>query len=101
MIKTGFIKSIGEPREWTTKEGEKRLTYPVKVSVPYVRNDGKPGEDILVCDHTCGNPDYVKQLQELMESQAELNLTISFSPREYNGKEFTNIKLTNITQKIS
>ena len=101
MIKSGFIKSIGEPRSWTTKEGEARETYPVKVSVPYVRNDGKPGEDILVCDHTCGNPDYVKQLQELMESQAELNLTISFSPREYNGKEFTNIKLTNITQKIS
>ena len=101
MIKSGFIKSIGEPRSWTTKEGEARETYPVTVSVPYVRNDGKPGEDILVCDHTCGNPDYVKQLQELMESQAELNLTISFSPREYNGKEFTNIKLTNITQKIS
>ena len=101
MIKTGLIKSIGEPRSWTTKEGEARETYPVTVSVPYVRNDGKPGEDILVCDHTCGNPDYVKQLQELMESQAELNLTISFSPREYNGKEFTNIKLTNITQKIS
>ena len=101
MIKTGFIKTIGQPRSWTTKEGEARETYPVTVSVPYVRNDGKPGEDILVCDHTCGNPDYVKQLQELMESQAELNLTISFSPREYNGKEFTNIKLTNITQKIS
>ncbi|MBO4430736.1 MAG: hypothetical protein J5790_05285 [Bacteroidaceae bacterium] len=101
MIKTGFIKSIGVPRSWTTKEGEKRETYPVTVSVPYVRNDGKQGEDIMVCDHICGNPDYVKQLQELMESQAELDLTISFSLREYNGKEFTNIKLINLSKRIS
>lgn len=101
MIKNGFIKKIGEPRSWTTKEGEKRETYPVTVSVPYVRNDGKQGEDILVCDHTCGNPDYVKQLKELMESQAELDLTISFSPREYNGREFTNIKLINLSKRIS
>lgn len=101
MIKQGFIKSIGEPRSWTTKEGERRETYPVKVSVPYVRNDGKQGEDILVCDHTCGSPDYVKQLKELMESQAELDLTISFSLREYNGREFTNIKLINLSKRIS
>ena len=101
MIKQGTIKAIGQPRSWTTKEGEARETYPVTVSVPYVRNDGKQGEDLLVCDHICGNPDYVKQLHELMESQAELDLTISFSLREYNGKEFTNIKLINLSKRIS
>ena len=78
MIKTGFIKKIGEPRDWQTKEGEKRQTYPVTVAIPYVRQDGKQGEDLLVCDHICANPDYVKQLNELMESQAELDLTISY-----------------------
>ena len=101
MIKTGFIKAIGQPRSWKTKEGEARETYLVTVSVPYVRNDGKQGEDVMVCDHICGNPDYVKQLHELMESQAELDLTISFSLREYNGKEFTNIKLINLSKRIS
>ena len=70
MIKTGFIKKIGEPRDWQTKEGEKRQTYPVTVA-------------------------------ELMESQAELDLTISFSLHEYNGKEYTNIKLLNLSRKIN
>ena len=101
MIKTGFIKKIGEPRSWQTKEGEERKTYPVAVSVPYVRNDGKQGEDVMVCDHTCSNPDYVTQLQELMETQAELDLTIAFSLREYNGRAFTNIKLTNLSKRIA
>ena len=101
MIKTGFIKAIGQPRSWKTKEGEKRQTYPVTVAIPYVRQDGKQGEDLLVCDHICANPDYVKQLNELMESQAELDLTISFSLREYKGKEYTNIKLLNLSKRIA
>ena len=101
MIKTGFIKSIGVPRSWTTKEGEARQTYPVTVAIPYVRQDGKQGEDIMVCDHICANPDYVKQLHELMESQAELDLTISFSLREYKGKEYNNVKLINLSKRIA
>ncbi len=101
MIKQGTIKAIGQPRSWKTKEGEARETYPVTVAIPYVRQDGKQGEDLLVCDHICANPDYVKQLNELMESQAELDLTISFSLHEYNGKEYTNIKLLNLSRKIN
>ena len=101
MIKQGTIKAIGQPRSWKTKEGEARETYPVTVAIPYVRQDGKQGEDLMVCDHICANPDYVKQLHELMESQAELDLTISFSLREYNGKEYTNIKLLNLSRKIN
>ena len=101
MIKQGTIKAIGQPRSWKTKEGEARETYPVTVAIPSVRQDGKQGEDLLVCDHICANPDYVKQLNELMESQAELDLTISFSLREYKGKEYTNIKLLNLSRKIN
>ena len=101
MVKQGIIKAIGQPRSWKTKEGEARETYPVTVAIPYVRQDGKQGEDLMVCDHICGNPDYVKQLNELMESQAELDLTISFSLREYKGKEYTNIKLLNLSKRIA
>ena len=42
-----------------------------------------------------------RQLNELMESQAELDLTISFSLREYKGKEYTNIKLLNLSKRIA
>ena len=101
MIKQGTIKAIGQPRSWKTKEGEARETYPVTVAIPYVRQDGKQGEDLMVCDHICANPDYGTQLNELMESQSELDLTISSSLREYNGKEYTNIKLLNLSRKIN
>ncbi len=101
MTKQGTIKRIGEPREFTTKEGERRFSYPVTVGIPYVRQDGKTGEDELVCDHMTGNPDYVKQLEDLAQRGVECDLTISFVVREYNGRLFNNVRLLNISQRIS
>lgn len=101
MIKQGFIKAIGEPREWSTKEGEARFTYPVTVGIPYARQDGSMGEDELVCDHVAANPDYINQIKALMENSSECDLTISFSVREWNGKFFNNVRLNTISQRIS
>ncbi len=101
MIKQGIIKKIGEPRKWNTKEGEERFTYPVTVGIPYVRQDGKPGEDELVCDHMCANQDYIAKLTDIMQRGVECDLTISFSVREgKEGREFNNIRLNNISQRI-
>ena len=77
MIKQGIIKAIGQPRSWQTKEGEARNTYPVTVGIPYVRQDGKQGEDELVCD-----------------------LTIAMTVREHQGRLFNNVRLVNISQRI-
>jgi hypothetical protein len=101
MIKQGFIKKIGEPRSWNTKEGEQRCTYPVTVSIPYVRQDGRQGEDELVTDLTAGNPEYVENVKGLMAKGAECDLTIAFDVREYNGRLFNNVRLVNIAQRIN
>ena len=100
MIKTGKILAIGEPRPFTNKDGVEMKSYPVTISVPYVRQDGKKGEDVMICDHIVGNEAYLKQLEELMESQAELDMTISFTLRDYNGRLYTNIKLYRISKSI-
>lgn len=100
MIKQGFIKKIGEPKKWQTKEGEDRFTYRLTLSIPFSRNDGKQGEDVIIAKHVCANPDYVKQLHELMDNHAELDLTIGFMTDTYEGKEYTNIKLFNLSQRI-
>ena len=101
MIKQGFIKKMGEPRSWNTKEGEQRSTYPVTVSIPYVRQDGRQGEDVLVTDLTAGNPEYVENVKELMAKSAECDLTIAFDVKEFNGKLYNNVRLVNIAQRIS
>ena len=102
MIKQGTIKKIGVPRSWQTKEGEDRQSYPLTLSIPYVRQDGKQGEDVLIAEHSCSNPQYVQQLEDLMNRQVELDLTISFSVKESakTGNEFCIIKLLNLAQRI-
>lgn len=101
MKKIGIIKKVVEGNTWKTQDGQDRQTLFVTIAIPYVRDGGQEGEDTLIAEHICGNPDYVKQLHELMESQAELDLTISFSLREYKGKEYNNIKLLNLSRKIN
>lgn len=101
MIKNGTIKRIGEPREFVTREGETLYAYPVTVAIPYVRQDGKTGEDEMVCDHVAGNPDYIRQVEGLAERGVECELTISFCTREHNGRVFNSVRLLNIAQRIS
>ncbi len=100
MIKQGIIKAIGQPRSWQTKEGEARNTYPVTVGIPYVRQDGKQGEDELVCDLTASNPEYVKSLETLRQQGTVCDLTIAMTVREHQGRLFNNVRLVNISQRI-
>ncbi|MBR6036072.1 MAG: hypothetical protein IKP41_03810 [Bacteroidaceae bacterium] len=101
MIKQGFIKKIGLPHEWKTNEGEARFSYPLTLSIPYVRQDGKQGEDVIIAEHSCANPDYVKRLEDLRDRQVELDLTLSFAVRQgKDGREFNNIRLSNLSQRI-
>lgn len=96
MILQGFIKRIGAPRVWNTKENETRYSYPIVVSIPYVSSDGKEREDELIAEHTAGNPDYIKKLEEARDKQQRMEFRIGFTVREWEGKEFNNIKLFNI-----
>lgn len=36
MIIRGFIKEVGQTRDWTNKEGEKRQSVRLILQVPYV-----------------------------------------------------------------
>lgn len=101
MIKTGMIKKIGEPRTFATKDGNTLYAYPVTVGIPYVRQDGKTGEDELICDHVAGSPDYAEQLRGLAERGVECDLTISFALRESNGRWYNNVRLLNVAQRIT
>ena len=100
MKKIGMIRKIVEGNTWETKNGEKRQTLYITLAVPYVKDGGQEGEDTMIAEHICGNPEYIKQLNELQEKGIELDLTIGFSIREWEGKEFTKIKLMKISQRI-
>lgn len=92
----GFIKSIGEPRQWTTRNDEPRETYPVEIAVPYIDDRGTEREDSIIADLDTGNPDYMKKLEDAKNLKQRLDIRVGFSVREYNGKKFQNAKVWDV-----
>ena len=48
MIIKGFIKEVGQTREWTNKDGESRQSVKLTLAVPFVSKDGQEHSDELL-----------------------------------------------------
>ena len=92
----GFIKSMGTPREWNTKEGEKRETYPMVLTVPYIGHDGKEHSDDVLAELTAGNPQYITNVKKAMEERKRMEFRLGFSIREYNGKQYQDCRMWDV-----
>ena len=69
MIIKGFIKEVGLPREWSNKEGEKRLSVKLTLQIPYVSKDGQERYDELMGEMNI-------QSEEFLEGQKDFPRTI-------------------------
>ena len=96
----GFIKSFGEPRQWQTQSGEARESYPIVISIPYLNYKGEERSDDIVTDHTCGNPEYIQRLKQQAMEGKRMEFEVGFSTREWEGKQFQNARLYNVTVLI-
>ena len=92
----GYIQSIGTPRDWETRDGEKRQTYPITITLPYVGSDGKEHSEEIVADHNCGNPDYLAKLKEAMEKHQKMEFSLGFQVKSWKDRLFNDVKLWNI-----
>lgn len=92
----GFIKEIGEPREWNSKEGQKMYSYPIIMSLPYIDKNGAERSDEIIGEMNAGNPDYIQKLEGLRAKCAKATFTLGLAVREYNGRKFQNIKIWDI-----
>lgn len=92
----GFIKEIGVPREWDSREGQKMYSYPIVVSLPYIDKNGTERSDEIIGELNAGNPDYIQKLKDLWMKNAKGTFSLGLAVREYNGRKFQNIKIWDI-----
>ena len=92
----GFIKEIGQPHSWQSKEGNTMNSYPIVVEVPFIGKDGKERADELIADHVIGNDEYLAKLQEAKQNRQRLEFSIGFNVREWQGKKFQSTKMFNV-----
>ena len=88
MLIQGFIKEIGAPRAWDTKEGNKMETYPLVLTVPFVGKDGKERADDIMAELNVGNADYIANVKAQKEANKRMEFRCGFSVKNYerNGE---------------
>lgn len=92
----GFIKEIGVPREWETKEHTKMYSYPVVFAIPFVDKQGTERSDEIVGELNAANPDYIAKIDDLCKRKSRVDATLGLSVNEYQGKLYQRIKVWDI-----
>lgn len=92
----GFIKEIGVPREWSTKDEKKMYSYPVILAIPYMDKQGEERSDEIVGELNAANPDYMEKINKLCQERSRVNVSLGLSVNEYQGKKYQRIKVWDI-----
>lgn len=98
----GTIKSVyatadanGQHRSFVGNDGKQYFVYNAIIS----RKSDSGVEDTFLCEiyrESCQELPYA----EFIGKDATLSMTIYFNVREYNGRYFQSIKLTNVMQQV-
>ena len=100
MIIRGFIKEVGQTRDWTTKEGEQRQSVKLTLQVPYLTKDGQERNDELMGEINYGNPEFLEGLKRTQQAHEKCEMTVGFSLSDWKGKLIQNIRVYNITKML-
>ena len=101
MIIKAFIKEVGQTRDWTTKEGEKRQSVKLTLLVPYVTKDGQEHNDELAGEISYANPEFLEGLRRTQTAHERCEVTVGFSVTEWNGRQIQNIRIYSLTKIIA
>ena len=98
MILKGFIKEVGQARDWTDKNGETRQSVKLTLAIPYVGKDGQENCDELIGEMNLPNRDFMDGLSKTCEAHEKCEFHVAFSLSDWNGKKIQNIRVFNLTK---
>ena len=98
MIFKGFIKEVGQTRDWTDKNHENRQSVKLTLAMPYMSKDGHEHEDELIAEMTLPNQEFMAGLTKACEAHEKCEFQVGFSLSDWQGKKIQNIKVYNLTK---
>jgi len=101
MILRGFIKEVGQSREWATREGEKKQSVRLTLQVPYVTRDGQERYDELLGEMSYDNPQFLDGLRQAQQAHERCEMQVGFSLSEWQDRQIQNIRVYNITKLLN
>lgn len=100
MIIKGFIKEIGQTRDWTDKEGGKHQSVKLTLAVPYVSKEGQEHSDEMMGEMNVPNQEFMDGLRRACEAKEKCEMHVGFFLSEWQGKKIQNIRVFGITKMI-
>lgn len=100
MILKGFIKEVGQTRDWTNRDGEMRHSVKLTLQVPYLTKDGQERCDEMVAETNYTNTEFLDGLKRTQEAHEKCEMQVGFSLSDWNGKQIQNIRVFNLTKMI-
>lgn len=100
MIIRGFIKEVGQTRDWTTKDGEKRQSAKLTIQVPYLTKDGQERYDELIGEINYANNELLQGLRNTQAAHERCEMQVWFSLSNWEGKQIQNIRIYSITKML-
>ena len=100
MIIRGFIKEVGQTRDWTTKDGEKRQSAKLTIQVPYLTKDGQERYDELISEINYANNEFLQGLRNTQAAHERCEMQVGFSLSNWEGKQIQNIRIYSITKML-
>ena len=100
MIKRGYIKEVGQARDWTDKNGVKKQCVKLLMRIPCGPREGKEYSDEIVGEISFGNPEFLNSLKRICEAKEVCEFQLRFSLKDWKEKKIQNIRVFNLSKPL-
>lgn len=100
MIIRGFIKEVGQTRDWATKDGEKKQSVKLTIQIPYLTKDGQERYDELMGEINYANKEFLEGLCKTQAAHERCEMQVGFNLSNWVGKQIQNIRIYSLTKML-
>lgn len=94
----GFIKAVGQTRDWTDRNGEQRQSVNLLLTFPYVAKDGRELCDEMIGEMTLPKDKSLEGIKKACEGHEKCEIHVGFNLSDWNGRKIQNIRVYNLTR---
>ena len=100
MLVRGILSEVGQPRDWTDKNGVKKQCVTLLMRIPCGAREGNEFFDEIMGEISFGNPEFLNSLKRICEAKEVCEFQLRFSLVDWNEKKIQNIRVFNLSKPL-
>lgn len=100
MTCKGYITEVGQPWDWTVKNGVKQQCVKLVMRIPCGTREGNEYFDEIMGEVNIGNPEILDSLKRTCEAGEMCEFELIFSLVDWKGKIIQDIKVIRLAKPL-